>query len=271
MVILVWVNKSTLCTQHPPGWKIGILAVTGSVTFFSWNTHPLSYRMSLEFQKVYSSDFQSHLWVHLWNSVKHFKAATIHSSLAFQGRLTRSLDGINSWFQWIWLSSGSSLELQTFSASMGPWGQCCAAQVHCCFTSTETIRTIRDREPSTDTSTFTQVLSSTGVSVLSCVWGRTAGHSLQFVGLHLFGSWLCVTHTKAVIRCLRDNNKTNQKYQFHNQVWKKHLAAMLLLCMCSNRCVWKLRSFKMISWVVFPSSKRNAHDSLTKQGDGGHY
>ena len=32
-------------------------------------------------------------------------------------------------------------------------------QVQCCFTCTETIRTIRDREPSTSTSTFTQLLS----------------------------------------------------------------------------------------------------------------
>ena len=34
-----------------------------------------------------------------------------------------------------------------------------ALQVHCCFTPTETKRTIRDREPRTATSTFTQLLS----------------------------------------------------------------------------------------------------------------
>ena len=33
-------------------------------------------------------------------------------------------------------------------------------QVQCCFTSTETIRTIRDAEPRTSTSTVTQLLSS---------------------------------------------------------------------------------------------------------------
>ena len=33
-------------------------------------------------------------------------------------------------------------------------------QVQCCFTSTETVRTIRDGEPRTATSTFTQLLSS---------------------------------------------------------------------------------------------------------------
>ena len=33
-------------------------------------------------------------------------------------------------------------------------------QVQCCFTSPETIRTIRDGEPRTATSTFTQLLSS---------------------------------------------------------------------------------------------------------------
>ena len=35
-------------------------------------------------------------------------------------------------------------------------------QVQCCFTFTETIRTIRHGEPSTATSTFTQLLDSTG-------------------------------------------------------------------------------------------------------------
>ena len=34
------------------------------------------------------------------------------------------------------------------------------SSVQCCFTSTETVRTIRDGEPRTSTSTFTQFLSS---------------------------------------------------------------------------------------------------------------
>ena len=38
-----------------------------------------------------------------------------------------------------------------------------AVQVHCRFTSTETILTVRDGEPRTATSTFTQLLSSTRV------------------------------------------------------------------------------------------------------------
>ena len=85
--------------------------------------------------------------------------------------------------------SRSSLEPQSFSASVAPWGpvlllllmqlyphrdrtdyQGCGAldghldfhTVQCCFTSTETIRTIRDGEPRTATSTFTQLLSSEG-------------------------------------------------------------------------------------------------------------
>ena len=33
-------------------------------------------------------------------------------------------------------------------------------QVQCCFTSTETVRTIKDGEPRTATSTFTQLLNS---------------------------------------------------------------------------------------------------------------
>ena len=39
----------------------------------------------------------------------------------------------------------------------------CVNMVQCCFTSTETVRLIRDGEPRTDTSTFTQILSSGGV------------------------------------------------------------------------------------------------------------
>ena len=38
----------------------------------------------------------------------------------------------------------------------------------CCFTSTETVRTVRDREPRTSTSTFTQRLSSALVVVVVC-------------------------------------------------------------------------------------------------------
>ena len=36
----------------------------------------------------------------------------------------------------------------------------CDTTVQCCFTSTETVWIIRDGEPSTATSTFTQLLSS---------------------------------------------------------------------------------------------------------------
>ena len=42
-------------------------------------------------------------------------------------------------------------------------------QVQCCFTTTEAIRTIRDGEPRTATSTFTQLLSS----VLQCCFTST--------------------------------------------------------------------------------------------------
>ena len=62
-----------------------------------------------------------------------------------------------------------------------------AVQVQCCFTSTETMRLIRDGEPRTATSTFTQLLSSDPVSssVLLYVhrdstdyhgWGAQDGH-----------------------------------------------------------------------------------------------
>ena len=41
-----------------------------------------------------------------------------------------------------------------------------AVQVKCCFTSTEIIQTIRDREPRTSISTFTQLLNSESLSFL---------------------------------------------------------------------------------------------------------
>ena len=49
----------------------------------------------------------------------------------------------------------------------------------CCFTSTETVRTIRDGEPRTATSTFTQIMSSGLVS--ECHYGL--GHSCCLVWL----------------------------------------------------------------------------------------
>ena len=51
----------------------------------------------------------------------------------------------------------SSVTLSGFTASFGLH---LLVQVPCCFTYTETIRTIRDMEPRTATSTFTQLLSS---------------------------------------------------------------------------------------------------------------
>ena len=39
--------------------------------------------------------------------------------------------------------------------------------VQCRFTSTETVRTVRDGEPRTSTSTFTQLLTSMGYDILS--------------------------------------------------------------------------------------------------------
>ena len=45
------------------------------------------------------------------------------------------------------------------------------SQVHCCFTSTETIRAVSDREPRTSTSTFKQLLrSETGSPVPTCCY-----------------------------------------------------------------------------------------------------
>ena len=43
-----------------------------------------------------------------------------------------------------------------------------SGSVQCCFTSTETIRTIREGEPRTSTSTFTQLLGSDALSLQCC-------------------------------------------------------------------------------------------------------
>ena len=45
--------------------------------------------------------------------------------------------------------------------------------VHCCFTSTEIIRTVRDGEPRTATSTFIQVLSSEAIEFVQCSFTST--------------------------------------------------------------------------------------------------
>ena len=42
----------------------------------------------------------------------------------------------------------------------GSMGRLLLDEVQCCFTSTKTIKTIRDGEPRTATSTFTQLLGS---------------------------------------------------------------------------------------------------------------
>ena len=48
--------------------------------------------------------------------------------------------------------------------SHSSWPLCCPL-VQCCFTSTETVRTVRDGEPRTSTSTFTQLLSTGAILV----------------------------------------------------------------------------------------------------------
>ena len=55
---------------------------------------------------------------------------------------------------------GGGVMIQAAEGVGGGGGRGGGIQVQCCFTSTETIRTIRDGEPRTATSTFTQLLSS---------------------------------------------------------------------------------------------------------------
>ena len=54
-------------------------------------------------------------------------------------------------------------------------------QVHCCFTSTEAIRTIGDGEPRTATSTFTQLLNSASALLPQCLLGHNA-HVINMFG-----------------------------------------------------------------------------------------
>ena len=48
-----------------------------------------------------------------------------------------------------------------------------SSSVQCCFTSTETVRIIRDGEPRTATLIFTQLLSSEGLSYVQCCFTST--------------------------------------------------------------------------------------------------
>ena len=68
-------------------------------------------------------------------------------------------------------------------------------QVQCCFTSTETVPTIRDGEPRTATSTFTQLLTS--VVLISVL-------------LHL--------HRDRTIRTIRDGGAQDGHLDFHTQL-----------------------------------------------------
>ena len=64
------------------------------------------------------------------------------------------------WYWWIVVCTRSSLEPQSFSASVAPWGQCCVCA--------------------------------------STYRGRTAEDDLEFVGLSGIGSWLCETDQGSV-------------------------------------------------------------------------
>ena len=62
--------------------------------------------------------------------------------------------------------------------------------VQCCFTSTQTVRTIRDGEPRTSISPFTQLLTSekTGevAEILAEKWPRFLSQSMNSRGWHVF-------------------------------------------------------------------------------------
>ena len=86
-------------------------------------------------------------------------------------------DGRQVWgvHRWTFPQAGRAQDVGMHGVSLGfvpareprqaeprEWGDSCGASFQCCFTSTETIRLIRDEGPKTATSTFTQLL---GLSV----------------------------------------------------------------------------------------------------------
>ena len=61
-------------------------------------------------------------------------------------------------------------------------------QVQCCFTSTETLRTIRDGEPSAATLTVTQFLSSDTTTVFFLLsWCFTSTETIRFIRAGYYG------------------------------------------------------------------------------------
>ena len=96
-----------------------------------------------------------------------------------------------------------------------------ATRVHCCFTSTDTIGTIRDGEPRTATSTFTQFLSS--VIVQRCFTStettRTVKDGEPRTATSTFTQFLllscCFTSTES-IKTIRDGEpRTATDLDFH--------------------------------------------------------
>ena len=66
-------------------------------------------------------------------------------------------------------------------------------QVHCCFTSTEAIRTIGDGEPRTPTSTFTQLLNSASALLPQCLLGHNTLDHHIWLSSGLISSLFCHT------------------------------------------------------------------------------
>ena len=99
-----------------------------------------------------------------------------------------------------------------------------ALRVQCCFTYTDTVRTIRDREPRTSSSTFMQLLSSV-------IYIYIYTHTHTWRNLRLYSIWLglCEVCTEFVSReipgwawSLACNTNS------HTSVWWPHLIMIAL-------------------------------------------
>ena len=95
-------------------------------------------------------------WPPSWAPVPN--KPTVSVAYGFCGRkatLNQFSDALGPWRPYGLLERSTSTFTQLMSSDEG-YG----VRVHCCFTSTETIRTVWHGEPRTATSTFTQLLSN---------------------------------------------------------------------------------------------------------------
>ena len=124
-----------------------------------------------------------------------------------------------------------------------------ASSVQCCFTSTETTRTIRDGEPRTATSTFTQLLSSEHSSSVQRCFTSTETtrtirdgesirpHRLSHSSEHSSSVQCCFTSTETV-RTARDGEPRAATSTFTQLLSSVLLFSSMLLYVHRDRTVY---------------------------------